>query len=180
MHEQKEGTKGWESKGWAGNCQEFRTIRTLNARLLAARKESWAERGQPESAIRCLTAAWSYLYTDRHFMYSEPSTYKPSSCKHASWVQEGTRTCAINFRSERNCSLSFCLVLLTMPALSSPHLLPPPDSHSYCPLTPCPPRRKAVVLYYCTFQDHDCKIKNVFLNVLFVWKVLQTYYNTVL
>ena len=48
--------------------------------------------------------------------------------------------------------------------------------------SPCMP---AVVLYYCTFQALYCKIENIFLifcffNVLFVWKVLQTYCSTVL
>lgn len=33
-HAQKEGTKECRSEVGAGNCQEFRTIRTLNARLV--------------------------------------------------------------------------------------------------------------------------------------------------
>ena len=113
MREQKEGTKGWESRLWAGNRQESRTIRTLNARLLAQPGRRVELRGVNQNrANQGLTMAWRRVTVHRYAFYVQWGLYiRTFQLQMCLWFQEGTRTCAIKFRSEWTVvcpSVSYC------------------------------------------------------------------------
>lgn len=135
-----------------------------------AKKESWVERGQPESGQSgpyngmkesdytqiCSLCTVSPLYTNLPVANVPLVSGRNQDLRHQlqEWV---------------NCSLPFCLLLLTSFKLYHlPPPLPPPDSSSCCLFTSCQP--PACRLYHCITvlsKIYYCKSKNVYFFLLF-------------